>query len=153
VVEPIRQGDIPGVQLRCRRTLPGDLETVWSCWTDASLLRRWLADQLEVQSAGQTMLAEWGPADGEAARVRFEAIGQQWPVRLVFDLLEMDAGWPVATRLTVELERRDDGSEISVLQQGFAHLPLSECLTIWERYRRCWRAALERLARLLATEI
>ena len=41
-----------------------------------------------------------------------------------------------------------DGTEISVLQKGFAHLPLSDCLTIWETYRRRWRAALTTLASL-----
>ena len=33
-----------------------------------------------------------------------------------------------------------------MLQQGFEHLPLSRCLTIWEAYRRRWREALARLA-------
>jgi hypothetical protein len=33
-----------------------------------------------------------------------------------------------------------------VLQEGFEHLPLSECLTIWEAYRRRWRKALACLA-------
>ena len=53
----------------------------------------------------------------------------------------LDDGWQTATRLTFELTPRQGGCELSVLQQGFEHLPLSRCLTIWEAYRRRWRRA------------
>jgi uncharacterized protein YndB with AHSA1/START domain len=59
---------------------------------------------------------------------------------------ETEAGWPVATRLTISLATLPAETEISVFQQGFEHLPLSDCLTIWESYRRFWRKALERLS-------
>jgi hypothetical protein len=52
----------------------------------------------------------------------------------------------VATRLTFELTPHGEGCELSVLQEGFEHLPLSDGLTIWEAYRRRWREALTRLA-------
>ena len=65
----------------------------------------------------------------------------------------LEAQWPTPTRLIFELTPNTNGTELSVLQTGFAHLPLSDCLTIWETYRRRWRTALARLAAALATPL
>ncbi|MES1243123.1 MAG: hypothetical protein ABUT39_16040, partial [Acidobacteriota bacterium] len=51
-----------------------------------------------------------------------------------------------ATRLTLRVHAAGSGSEVDILQDGFQRLPLSNCLTIWEAYRRRWRDALARLA-------
>ena len=55
----------------------------------------------------------------------------------------------MATELRLEIV---DGEPpgLSVLQRGFERLSLTHCLSVWELYRRRWRAALERLARELA---
>jgi hypothetical protein len=68
------------------------------------------------------------------------------PRRLVATLRQPD--WSAATRLQIDLSATESGCEISVLQNGFEHLPLSSSLTVWEAYRRRWRAALERLAQI-----
>ncbi len=68
------------------------------------------------------------------------------PRRWVLSFERLDDGWETATRLTFELTAVGGGCELSVLQQGFEHLPLSRCLTIWETYRRRWRRALDALA-------
>ena len=41
---------------------------------------------------------------------------------------------------------RPTGCELDILQEGFEHLSLSTCLTVWEEYRRRWREAAARLA-------
>jgi uncharacterized protein YndB with AHSA1/START domain len=146
--EAIRQGDIPGVQLRRRQELPvGPLET-WRWLTEPQLLARWAAPRAEVVAGpqGGLRLAEApGPWEEEATTVEWRP-----PERWVLAFRRPADRWPVATRLVLELSRRATGCEISVLQDGFEHLPLSDGLTIWERYRRRWEEALHRLASALA---
>ena len=48
-VEAIRQGDIPGVQLRRRRLLPVSVDEAWRWVTEADRLERWLADRVEAE--------------------------------------------------------------------------------------------------------
>lgn len=145
MVEAIRQGDIPGVQLRCRQELAVPAVTAWRWLTEPVLLSSWIGrarfeggpeDLLEIDREGGD-----GPVR-ERARTVERRSGRLWV--LVFERL--DDGWEAATRLTFELTPAADGCELSVLQEGFEHLPLSRCLTIWESYRRRWRRALELLA-------
>jgi len=145
MVEAIRQGDIPGVQLRCRQQLAAPVATAWRWLTEPALLASWagrarldggLDGVLELDSEGRD-----GPVRERGRTVELAA-GQRWV--LAFERLE--DGWETSTRLTFELTACGAGSELSVLQQGFEHLPLSRCLTIWESYRRRWRKALALLA-------
>ena len=148
MVEAIRQGDIPGVQLRCRQPLAAPPATVWRWLTEPDLLASWAG---RARLAGgpegglELDLEEEGAAVRERGRTLELVPLQRWA--LAFERL--DDGWETATRLTLELTPRGGGCELSVLQQGFEHLPLSRCLTIWEAYRRRWREALARLAAAL----
>ena len=149
MVEAIRQGDIPGVQLRCRRDLPADAATVWRWLTEPARLASW-AGRARLEGGLEGVL-ELARGEGEAlvrerGRTVELAAGERWV--LAFERL--GDGWGSATRLTFEITDRGAECELSVLQQGFEHLPLSRCLTIWEAYRRRWRKALERLAAAVA---
>lgn len=149
--EAIRQGDIPGVQLRCRQVLPATPETAWRWLVEADKLRRWAADRAQVEAGeqGGIVLA----TDGEQG-VELEERGRTLelapPRRWVLSFRREEAGWTAATRLVLEIRPAAGGCELSVLQHGFQHLPLSECMTIWEFYRRRWRRAVERLAAAMA---
>jgi hypothetical protein len=92
------------------------------------------------------LLLETVDEDGSRLREAGTTLDRDRPRLWSLAFQQTDAGWPVATRLTFELLPHADGCELSVLQEGFEHLPLSECLTIWEAYRRRWREALARLA-------
>ena len=145
MIEAIRQGDIPGVQLRCRQELAAPAATAWRWLAEPDRLARWAGRaRLEGGLEGTLELAR--EEEGDAVRERGRTLelesGRLWV--LAFERL--DDGWEAATRLTFELTPHGDGCELSVLQQGFEHLPLSRCLTIWEAYRRRWRDALARLA-------
>ena len=145
MVEAIRQGDIPGVQLRRRQPLAASSETVWRWLTEPELLARWAGEaSFEGGLEGTATLTheEEGTTVRERGRTLTLAPRQSWS--LAFERL--DDGWETATRLTFELTPMETGCELSVLQ----HLPLSRCLTIWEAYRRRWRGALERLAAAIA---
>jgi uncharacterized protein YndB with AHSA1/START domain len=151
MIERIRQGDIPGVQLRYRHTLPVDPAQVWPWLKQPDLLARWLADRaLATSSAPDEITLETSRSDGVHLQERLRFVRSDEPHLLVLDLQQIDAGWPVATRLTLEMQAQNGGTEVSVLQEGFAQLPLSDCLTIWEAYRRRWRSALLSLAERLA---
>ncbi len=145
MVEAIRQGDIPGVQLRCRQVLPAPAATAWRWLTEPRLLASWAGRaSLEGGLEGTLELAV-EETDGpvrEGGRTLELVPGELWV--LAFERL--DDGWETATRLTFELTRSGESCELSVLQEGFEHLPLSRCLTIWESYRRRWRRALALLA-------
>jgi len=146
--EAIRQGDIPGVQLRRRQELPVGPIEAWRWLTEPQLLVRWAAPRAEVAPGpeGGLRLAEAsGTWEEEATTVEWRP-----PERWVLAFSRPADRWPVATRLVLDLSRRATGCEISVLQQGFEHLPLSDGLTIWECYRRRWEEALHRLASALA---
>lgn len=142
--EAIRQGDIPGVQLRCRRALRWTPEDTWPLLTEASSLERWLCGRVEVEATR----AEWSqvPELEPGFKEVVSLTSSREPQGLVLSLSR--PGWTVATRLEFELFEKPDGCELSVLHNGFEHLPLSLGLTVWETYRRRWRAALERLAAL-----
>jgi uncharacterized protein YndB with AHSA1/START domain len=145
MVEAIRQGDIPGVQLRCRQRLEVPPAVAWRWLTEPRLLALWAGRaRIEGGLEGVLELAwEEGRATvRERGRTLEIAAGRLWA--LAFERLE--DGWESSTRLVFELTAQGDGCELSVLQQGFEHLPLSRCLTIWEAYRRRWREALARLA-------
>ncbi len=147
MAEEIRQGDIPGVQLRCRQALAVSLPEAWSWLTEPARLARWLGDRAEVALRPAGFLEVHGTAeDGSPLHERGTTLAIEPPARWVLSFRRLDAGWPAATRLTLEITAREDGCEVAALHEGFQHLPLSECLTIWEAYRRRWRAALARLA-------
>lgn len=151
MADDIRQGDVPGVQLRCRQQLAAPVEEVWPWLVGIKRLERWFASRVQADVGPQGVLQlesvdEAGAASyQEATTLELEA-----PHRWVLAFLQTEPPWPAATRLTLELSPTESGCELSVYQTGFAHLPLSDCLTIWESYRRRWRLALARLAEAIA---
>lgn len=142
MVEAIRQGDVPGVQLRIRRRFAVSADELWRWLTDPERMRLWLGE-LSERTADSLVLAS-----GEL-RERLETVERDRPRRWGVLHTRLEAGWPVATRLVFQLTEDAAGCELSVFQQGFAHLPLSTCLTEWELYRKRWRGALDRLDREL----
>lgn len=147
---PIRQGDIPGVQLRQERRLEATRDEVWRWLTEPELLERWLADEAEALEEGLggwrlSAVDEAGEPLLESGREESVEAGRRWV--LVFE--RRQAGWESATRLVFELQG-DAPCTLVVVQQGFERLSLSRCLSVWEFYRRRWRRALERLSTALA---
>jgi uncharacterized protein YndB with AHSA1/START domain len=139
VPEAIRQGDIPGVQLRRRQALAVSPEEAWRWLTEPDRLALWLAERVEVD--GEEVRLS-GPAGDERGR-ELESVR---PRLRILSFEKLGEGWPAATRLTLRIHPAASGCEVDVLQDGFQRLPLSICLTIWEAYRRRWRDALARLA-------
>lgn len=139
MAEAIRQGDIPGVQLRRRQALAVAPEEAWRWLSEPDRLALWLAGQAGTEE-GELRLA------GEGFRERGRTIEIVPPRLWVLAFERLDSGWTSATRLTLRVHSLGSGSEIDVLQDGFQRLPLSTCLTFWETYRRRWRDALSRLA-------
>ena len=157
--EAIREGDIPGVQLRRRQRLAVPREEAWTWLAEPAKLVRWLADEAEVEAgpAGSLLLRGSSPrVDPPPApwRERGRTVEIAPPELWVLSFERLDAGWTAATRLTLRLSSlpgmagAPGGSELDVLQHGFQRLPLSLGLTIWESYRIRWRTALARLAAL-----
>jgi uncharacterized protein YndB with AHSA1/START domain len=139
MAEAIRQGDIPGVQLRRRQALAVSAEEAWRWLSEPDRLALWLADRAELEE-GELLLT------GESFRERGRTIEIVSPKLWVLAFERLDSGWSSATRLALHVHPLPSGSEIDVLQDGFQRLPLSTCLTIWETYRRRWRDALSKLA-------
>jgi uncharacterized protein YndB with AHSA1/START domain len=147
MVLPIREGDIPGIQLRARQRLRTDRAETWRWLTDPRRLERWLADRVEVEPGPRGALRlERATTDGtfvvETGKTeRFEP-SRAW----VLAFRQEDRRWEAAsTRLELTVLDAESGCELDVLQAGFHLLSLSACLTIWEEYRRRWRDALARL--------
>jgi hypothetical protein len=156
--EAIREGDIPGVQLRCRQPLAVSPAAAWLWLVEEPKLRLWLAEDAVVTPGPQGALALAGPRFEEAPRrERGRTLGWTPPREWVLAFEQLDAGWTAPTRLTLAVHAHPQGSEASeasevdVLQHGFQRLPLSLCLTAWEAYRRHWRTALARLAAAVPT--
>ena len=139
----IRQGDIPGIQLRCDVRLTASPEEVWQWLTEADRLGCWLADQVETVGEGELRLT--GVADDGGRRIeRFQIVAEAESKLLVVSFERLEQEWKSATKHSFELSG-ETSCELSVLQQGFERLRLSRCMTYWEFYRRRWRVALERL--------
>jgi uncharacterized protein YndB with AHSA1/START domain len=139
MTEAIRQGDVPGVQLRRRQGLGISPEEAWRWLSEPDLLALWLAGRAEVEE-GELLLT------AEGFRERGRTVEIVPPKLWVLAFERLDSGWPAATRLTLRVHSVPTGSEVDVLQDGFQRLPLSVCLTVWETYRHRWRDALARLA-------
>jgi hypothetical protein len=158
MVEAIRQGDIPGVQLRCRQPLACPVAEGWQWLREPGRLKRWLASGAELSAADE--LSGQGAAEQLRLTGRddqgtvFEEIGQTRSLivqrRWILAFRRADKNWPAVTDLTFDLRALEAGCELSVLQHGFQRLPLSTCLTTWEAYRRRWRTALGRLEEAVA---
>ena len=147
MVEAIRQGDIPGVQLRRRQALPLPPEAAWTWLVEPAKLALWLADEAEVQPGPRGSLALRGVGEGgEPCSERGRTLELVPPRHWLLAFERMDARWGVTTRLALDIHPAPAGCEIDILQIGFQRLPLSICLTAWETYRRRSRTALERLA-------
>jgi uncharacterized protein YndB with AHSA1/START domain len=146
MTEAIREGDIPGVQLRLRQGLPLPPEEAWRWLVEPALLARWLADAAEVELGARGSLLLASGEGGAARRERGATLEYAPPRRWVLAFERLDAGWTAATRLALAVHPRAGGAELDVLQGGFQRLPLSLCLTAWESYRARWREALARLA-------
>ena len=149
MAEAIRQGDIPGVQLRRRQGLAVPPEEAWRWLSEPDRLAQWLAGQAEM-AEGEILLTSprgEGDAGGRGPfRERGRTIEIVPPNLWVLAFERLDSGWSSATRLTLRVHATPSGSEVDVLQDGFQRLPLSTCLTVWETYRHRWRDALARLA-------
>ena len=139
MAEAIRQGDIPGVQLRRRQALSISPEEAWRWLSEPDRLALWLARSAAV-SEGELLL------ENEGFRERGRTIEIVPPKLWVMAFERLDSGWTSATRLTLQVHPTPSGSEVDVLQDGFQRLPLSTCLTVWETYRHRWREALQKLA-------
>jgi uncharacterized protein YndB with AHSA1/START domain len=151
MIEAIRQGDIPGVQLRRRQALPLAVEDAWRWLVEPARLARWLADEAAVGDDPRGVLRLSGRGEDGLPLVERGRTVEIVPPRLwVLSFEQVDSGWPAATRLTLRLHPIPPGCELDVLQDGFQRLPLSIGLTVWESYRRRWRSALERLAAAVA---
>lgn len=148
MAEAIRQGDIPGVQLRRRQALAIPPGEAWRWLVEPDRLARWLAEQAAVVE-GPEGVVQLSRGD---TRERGRTLEFSPPKLWVLAFEQLDAGWTSATRLTLRVHAvssgvaEAEGSEIDVLQDGFQRLPLSTCLTVWETYRHRWRDALARLA-------
>ncbi|HWM94798.1 MAG TPA: hypothetical protein VN493_28855 [Thermoanaerobaculia bacterium] len=143
MAEAIRQGDIPGVQLRRRQGLAIPPGEAWLWLSEPDRLALWLAGGADLNDE-ELLLT------GEGFRERGRTIEIVPPKLWVLAFERLDSGWPSATRLTLRVHGTPAGSEVDVLQDGFQRLPLSTCLTVWETYRRRWRDALSRLAEVAA---
>lgn len=153
MVEDIRQGDIPGVQLRYRHVLATTPEIAFFWLTDLDKQALWLADRAQADpSTRGAILLESSDSAGRVNRERLITTHVEPRRRWIVDLQSLDGSWPVPTRVEFELTTTPEGTEVSVLQKGFAHLPLSDCLTIWESYRRRWRGALATLNQLIQAD-
>jgi uncharacterized protein YndB with AHSA1/START domain len=140
-MEAIRQGDIPGVQLRRRQDLTLPPAAAWRWLVEPEKLVLWLALEAEVHPE-ELRLRGGEPPFSERGRTLELAPPRLW----VLSFERLDANWPAATRLTLRVHEAPGGSQIDVLQDGFQRLPLSICLTVWETYRLRWKEALARLA-------
>lgn len=143
--EAIRQGDIPGVQLRRRQDLTLPPAEAWHWLMEPEKLVLWLAREAEVDPGPGGEIRLRG-GEGPAWRERGRTVELAPPGLWVLSFERLDCDWPAATRLTLRLHATPAGSQIDVLQDGFQRLPLSTCLTVWETYRLRWKEALARLA-------
>jgi len=143
-MEAIRQGDIPGVQLRRRQELVLPPSEAWRWLVEPEKLARWLAREAEVEPgpSGEIRLRGGEPLWEERGRT----VELAPPVLWVLSFERLGAGWGAVTRLTLRLHPVPGGSQIDVMQDGFQRLPLSIGLTVWETYRLRWKEALARLA-------
>ena len=146
-MEAIRDGDIPGVQLRRRAFVPNlSAAELWPNLVEPKLLGEWLADRAELEEGASDRFHLERLWQGNLIREQAEVLSMDEPKRLVIGLREIDGAGNPGTIVTFELTPAEGGCEVMVFQEGFQQLPLSVCLTAWEHARTRWTEALKRLA-------
>jgi len=146
MAEAIRQGDIPGVQLRYRQRLAIEATEAWDWLISPERLERWLCSRARVDlSAAGSLLLESPREEATPLLERGDTLEIEAPHRWSLAFRQLDQGWQSATRLTLALHGDRAGCEFDIFHEGFEHLSLSTCLTVWEEYRRRWREACARL--------
>lgn len=146
MTEAIRQGDIPGVQLRHRQALSISVDEAWEWLTRPEKLERWAADGVSLAGPEGADVRLESPDVTEEGETLERSAPRVW----VLAFRRLDGDWRAATRLTFELHPTAEGCELDVFHEGFEHLSLSSCLTVWESYRKRWREAAARLGDLTA---
>ncbi len=151
MIWPIREGDIPGVQLRRDVIVGADLAEVWRSWSEAARARTWLGDEVELDGrAGGSLAIVSTLPGGEVLRELGTIADWRPPHGFVAGVRLAHRGWDGSTRLTVRLQEDAASTRVDVLQEGFHELPLSVCTTAWELCRVRWSSALDRLEALFA---
>lgn len=140
MAEAIRQGDIPGVQLRRRRAIPLAIEEAWTWLAEPEKLARWLGEEAATDGRILHLTAE-------GRRESAETLEKLPPRVWILAFARKGAGWShAATRLSLRLHRALGGTEVDIFHEGFHRLPPALCLPVWEDYRRRWEDALRRLS-------
>lgn len=152
MVEAIRQGDIPGVQLRVRQPVAASIDELWRWLDERDRWTSWACDRWEAAEEGDA--AHWltDEPDGATTIETLTPLRSEPP--LLLEVAFRRPEWDTPTHVLFEIARGPSGdattAELSILHRHFERLPLSHGLTLWEHYRRRWRAAGERLAGAIA---
>jgi uncharacterized protein YndB with AHSA1/START domain len=124
---------------------------VWSWFTTAEKLRRWIAPTLDIdlrEGGGYRMQG----ADGTwISGVVLELVPEG---RLVLSWIEEDAGWLHPGRLVIELQPVSAGTRVSLVHDGFAGIGKDGWRTTMQAYERGAdrHLVLQRLADLVAAQ-
>lgn len=115
-------------------TIPRPPSVVWRSFGTADALRGWLAPTLEIDlrvGGGYRMLG----ADDETwiSGVVLELVPEG---RLVLSWLEEGSGWVHPGRLVITLDAVQDGTEVSLVHDGFAGLGKAGWEDIAKAYER-----------------
>src|SRR5687768_7726024 len=125
MVEAIREGDVPGVQLRVRRNLPLDRVRLWPWLVEPQRLARWAAErvveadaapgggtvlELELVSGDASGSGGSGGSGDAVGRERWAIVETLPALRLRARLERLGDGWGAATPLIIELSAEGPGS-------------------------------------------
>jgi uncharacterized protein YndB with AHSA1/START domain len=113
-------------RLRLTLTLPANPDRVWEALTSAEHIRIWWGDHVTLDAReGGPLREEWDDGDGIPMLTEGEVLTCQPPCHLV--MTWKDAGWPLATRVSITLEEPAPGrTRLRLDHTGWSSLGLSE---------------------------
>jgi uncharacterized protein YndB with AHSA1/START domain len=115
--------------IRIQRVVKGTPEVVFQHWVDADARRSWYApdegssvvdSQIDLRVGGTYVVAVVGPTGDARFREEgfFEVVDR--PNRLVYrQIMRLADGSSIETRVTVTFEARDDGTLMTIVDEGY----------------------------------
>jgi len=124
---------------------------VWSWFTTAEKLRRWIAPSLDIDLREGGGYRMQGPDGTWISGVVLELVPEG---RLVLSWIEEDSGWLHPGRLVIELQPVSAGTRVSLVHDGFAGIGTHGWRNIMQAYERGAdrHLVLQRLADLVAAQ-
>lgn len=121
-------------------------ERVWECLITPELIRAWWGSHVKLHAhPGGRLEERWRNLDGRMVTTRGEIT--HWQEGESFSMTWADEDWDDNTQLTISLQSRDDGTQLTLRHEGWVWLGAAAA-NLQDAHRVGWQGHLDDLQQL-----